>query len=367
MMKKMSVLKEYLDSEVGKGEFPGYCYGLFSSDAPIEVGFGGYSRFLPNCRFMYQDSIFDVASLTKPLITASSVMLASQMTLLSLDLSLGEIFPHCPSDKADCTILDLLSHRAGFRDWYPTYCFGSGRDSIVKTLMKLPLAYQKGTDARYSCLGYILLGVVFEKVTGKSLQSFSDEYFFRPLGLRNTGFCPPLEERKNIAATECGNFHEISMLREMGLKPPEMRRAVIIGQVHDGNAYAMGGISGNAGLFSTVNEIAQLARVHLGPIVNKRDEILSQKSVFFMTREQGRNDSERFGIGWQLFHERWSGGLSLSSSAFGHTGFTGCGLWIDPHIDRLFILLTNRVHPKVRESRIVQIRKNFISLALKHF
>ncbi len=187
-----------------------------------------------------------------------------------------------------------------------------------------------GERVIYSDLGYIILGLAIEKITGKDLAALGREWIFSPLQMQDTMFNPPESLATRIAPTE----------------DDPKRGGVLVGTVHDENAWALGGVSGHAGLFATANDLAIYAQMLLngGHYGNKR--VLSSRSVELMVSPQTEGLNERRGLGWLLQGESTvTAGDLLSELAFGHTGFTGTSLWIDPRNDLIVALLTNRVHP----------------------
>jgi len=193
-----------------------------------------------------------------------------------------------------------------------------------------PLTQDPGRRVIYSDLGYILVGAAIEKVTGERLDVLASTWLFTPLGMSDTMFNPRPELAHRIAATE----HDPN------------RGGVLVGTVHDENAWAMDGVAGHAGLFSTAKDVAIYAQMLLNGGVYGEQRLLSPRSVEVMTSPHAEGLNERRGLGWML---QGSGTLSagdlLSERAFGHTGFTGTSLWVDPEYALIVVLLTNRVHP----------------------
>jgi N-acetylmuramoyl-L-alanine amidase len=223
----------------------------------------------------------------------------------------------------------------------------------------------------YSCLNFIALGLAAESVTGKPLDHLANEILFAPLGLRNTAFRPELPPER-FAWTERGNTDERRAVEKMGLQFSDWRTDFFPGQVHDGNAhYAMGGISGNAGLFSTAREVAILGEMWLNGGEYRGTRILSAALVAEATRDQTGSLNEARGLGWQLSRpgtEVFSSARLLSPRAFGHTGFTGTAIWIDPDYDLAIVLLTNRIHPSIQDGdadREFQLRRSFVDAVVR--
>jgi CubicO group peptidase (beta-lactamase class C family) len=306
---------------------------------------------------MALDTIFDLASLTKVVATTPSVLKLVADGRIGLDQPVGEILPEfgTDGDKAGMTIRRLLSHTSGIVSWRAVFLEGTGPKAYIANFAKDQPHVTPGTQVEYSCPGFILLGEVVRRVTGVSLPEFATERVFRPLGMTNTMFTPPVEMRERIAATEIGNgFEEV---KESGTPVGgAWRNYLIRGEVHDGNAwYGFRGLASNAGLFGTARNLARYGQMWLngGEIDGVR--ILSEEIVHEATREQTGLDApnDRRGLGWLMAPRRGEdagnhSGRGLSQRAFGHTGFTGTSLWMDPERDLLIVLLTNRVHPVVK-------------------
>jgi CubicO group peptidase (beta-lactamase class C family) len=232
----------------------------------------------------------------------------------------------------DATVLQLATHTSGLPAWMPLYTLGLDRATALTKLLFTPVS-SPGAIA-YSDLGYILLGYLLERLSGQSLDALADQLFAR-LGLADAlGFGAAGSE---VAPTEDCPW----------------RGRVLRGEVHDENAFALGGVAGHAGLFGTLRGVAGFARCLLE----------GQLSLLGYMSQEHANDpatGERRGFGWMLMHPGWSGGDLMSSSSIGHTGFTGTGVWIDLERQRFSVLLTNRVHPsRHTDSGIVALRRAF--------
>lgn len=368
MYEKMTELSEFLSEQIKQNNFPGYSYCICSSKGILESGFDGYAQTIGEIRYIEPNSIFDVASLTKAIVTATSFILLKQQMSFNLNTTLAEIYSNrCPYEKRDISVLDLLSHRSGFPAWEPLYFHCSIPEEVLDFLFQLPLEKYNSNNARYSCLGYILLGIIFKQVTGISIFKFAEENIFKPLKMKSTFFHPSKDIASRIAATELGNNYEKKMLISLGYKPPPMRNYLLLGEVHDGNAWFMGGAAGNAGLFSTSNDIAKFSMMLLQNFDDRKSHFFSTSSINEISTCMSQNKDEKFSLGWHLYTPSCSGGNKLTNNAFGHTGFTGCSLWIDPLLDIAIILLTNRVHPNADNTEIKNIRKQFANLAVMNY
>jgi len=365
----MSSINTYLQEQVRLKNIPGYNYGIYNSQGLIESGFGGFAQKTEGERLVREDTLFDIASLTKPIVTASSYLLLHDNFDVDLNRTVGDILAdRCPDDKKSITLLDLLSHRSGYAAWAPLYLFGRDQPEITEHLLNMPLTYPVGTNAIYSCLGYILLGFLLPELIDETLEIFAQKHIFKPLSMKCSCFHPDQALKTTTAATECGNMYEQKMVHDHYDGSAQLRQYLLIGEVNDGNAHALGGVAGNAGLFSNREDVGIFALMLLRDGMAGSKIFFSPQSFIQLNRCHGRNMDERFGIGWHLFHPGWSGGSALSFYSFGHTGFTGCAFWIDPKKDLAFVLLTNRIHPDAKNVSIRRIRKEFVLLSVKkHF
>jgi serine-type D-Ala-D-Ala carboxypeptidase len=224
------------------------------------------------------------------------------------------------------------------------------------------LQYKPGSRVVYSDLGFIALGFLLERLTGKALGDLAQAEIVAPLKLQHTFFNPEMSMQTGIAACETGNAYERDTARTLGAAEySAWREHVIWGEVHDGNAYFLGGAAGHAGLFSTATETHRLANQFLAG----QSELINDETcqLFSMNMTEGLNEARS--VSWQLAATPESAaGPCLSPDSFGHSGFTGTSCWIDPHHKRVFILLTNRTHARsLPFININSIRREFHSLA----
>jgi len=307
---------------------------------------------------MGADAIFDLASLTKVVATTPSILRLVASGTISLDGPVGEILPEFGTEgaKREVTIRRLMTHSAGLSAWRPVFLKGSGTDAYLADFAATQPEHAPGGQVIYSDPGFITLGEVVRRVTGDPVSVYARREIFEPLGMVDTMFTPPKVLRSRIAATELGNSFEA------GKEPPGAplgtgwRLGLIHGEVHDGNAwYGFGGVAGHAGLFGTAIDLARYGQAWLNGGILGGTRILPGKIVAEARTNQIaiEGESERRGLGWRLVPEPGTpedtpdSGRGLSQNAFGHTGFTGTSLWIDPDRDLVIVLLTNRVHPTV--------------------
>lgn len=285
----------------------------------------GERQVVPDHQAMTVDTLFDLASLTKPVATATSLFVLVDRGLVTLDDALVKFVPECDKGgKAAITLRHLLLHTAGLPAGIPKDDFAHGRDEAVRRICAVPLRGTPGQVSRYSDLSFLLLEEVIRRVTSQDLSAFARAAVFAPLEMTDTGFLPAPDLQRRAAWTEL----------VMG--------AWRVGVVHDPRAYLLGGVAGHAGLFSTAKDLALYARAILGGGEVDGRRVLSAESVRQMTTPYDVPDGIRT-PGWGI-DSQWKGG-GLSPRAFGHFGWTGTALWIDPEKDLFVLILTNRVHP----------------------
>ena len=268
---------------------------------------------------------------------------------LDLGLAPGAFFPAWKKTRYEgITLASLLNHTSGLPAWYPLYARGEGARQYAKTLAEIDPAAAPGSAVLYSDLNFLLFGDVLEAHFAAPLDTaFSDLVAERDgSGAR---FLP--REARDTAATEKGDETERRMTAALGLSYPRFRTGVVRGEVHDGNASRRGGVAGNAGIFATARDVLALARAWLA---NYSREFCGDRTPLL---GEGR------GLSWQTARGAGSAIPEMPPSCFGHTGFTGTSLWIDPDARRIAILLTNRVHPTVRDANFNEVRRRFHALA----
>ena len=352
----------YLRSRMEEGIFPGARFLAARGAEVIEEGWMGRGVVTPSGQAVGVGTMYDLASLTKPLVTGALSALLASRGALDLEAPAERYLPELSGRWVGrASPLDLLAHRSGLPSWLPLYLRASDREGYLEEIGSLPADYRPGTRVVYSCLGYILLALILERVGGASLDALAEAEVFSRLGLRDTLYRPPRELRSRIAATEEGNEREREMAGEAGKGFPGFDRGVIWGECHDLNAWSMGGVSGNAGLFSTATDLHRLALEFLGQGTGLFDP--DCRDLF--RRDLTPSLNENRSVGWQLAATPGaSAGPFLSPAALGHTGFTGTSLWMDPGEGWVLILLTNRIHPKYRPDDMNTVRREFHRHAL---
>ncbi len=299
----------------------------------------------PQREAMTADTMFDLASLTKVVATATSMMILVERGEVRLNDPAVKFIPEMKGAGRDAiTIAQLLTHVSGFAPDFDLRERWTGYDEAMKRLYREPLRSPPGTRFVYSDIGYIALGEVVRRVSGLTLDEFARRNVFVPLGMRDTGFKPANSQR--IAPTE-KRRGQMSYLGDSGADAGTDGERWLRGQVHDPTSFRMAGVAGHAGLFSTADDLATYCQMILNGGSYRGVRILSPMAVATMTRPHAVSETGAArGLGWD-FASSFSvnKGDLFPLGSFGHTGFTGTSLWIDPASDTFVVFLSNRVHP----------------------
>ena len=345
---KLKPAFDLLDRAVKDHAFPGGVLALGWHGQLVEHAFGRltYDVKSPKVR---DATIYDVASLTKPIVTTSAIMMLVAQGRVDLDAPLSRYLPEWGSganagQQADrrkkVTVRELLLHTSGLPAHREFYKDTKGRDAILKRAHAEPLVAEPGTKVEYSDLGFMLLGEIVERLTGETLDEFAHEEIFEPLGMKHSYFNPPRSLRAQIAPTE---------------NDTAFRKRKLQGEVDDANAFAMGGVAGHAGLFSTAQDLSVFAQMMLNGGMYAQERIFTRAMIAQFTERVNVGNSAR-ALGWDVPTENSSSGHYMSQRAYGHNGFTGTSIWIDPQNEMFVILLTNRVYPSATNDKIRQVR-----------
>lgn len=377
-------ISNFLESEIAHGSLPGGLYLVGEDRRIVAEDALGLAVVEPERIPATLDTIYDCASLTKPLITALLVVRAAERGALELSAPIARYLNEFNiAEMREITLIQLLTHTSGLPNWRPLYLEAQTRDDVPAAIARVlgePRPHNASLDVVYSDLNYILLGFVLERVTADRLDLLAKREIFGPLHLERTMFNPPPELLRQIAATEHGQEFELanaiedaktrspgagatlaSRYRRPGFSQAHWRKDVIWGEVHDGNANFMGGVAGHAGLFSTAREVFLIANQFL-----PGSDLLKPASLDLFTNNLTPGRATSRSIGWILGETPdCSAGPALPPTAMGHNGFTGTSIWMDPHKLRVFVLLTNRVHPRVDAIDMKQIRRRFNALAVE--
>ena len=320
-----SFVDRAVDEAMADKKLPGAVVVIGRHDGVLLRRAYGFREVQPDRVPMTLDTVFDLASLTKPLATATSIMVLAERDAVALDDPVAKYVPEfAGAGRGAVTLRHLLLHVSGLPADTPFGDFEHGRDAAIRGICAAKLRAAPGVKSIYSDVGFILLEEVVRRVTGKELPDFAHDAIFAPLGMKDTGFVPSGERKARAAWTEQVDG--------------EWRAGV----VHDPRAFRLGGVAGHAGLFSTADDLALYARAILGGGQVEGHRILTPRSVAEMTAPFDVPGGIRT-LGWQV-DSSWKS-AALSPRAYGHFGFTGTAMWIDPDADLFVVVLSNRVHP----------------------
>jgi len=346
----------YLRSQVDSA-FPGAVIAVGRHDTVLLLTAVGHYG-IDDARPVTTETVYDLASLTKVIGLTTACMNLVSEGKLDLDAPVQRyVAAFRGTNKERVTIRHLLTHSSGLPAWRPLYIEATTRAVAFAMADTTPLLRQPGDTFVYSDLGAMVLTQAVEGITGQRLDAYLDAREFKPLGMTSTRFLPPSSWRDRIAPTE-----------------RSQDGTIILGTVHDENAWKLGGVSGHAGLFSTGGDLARFAQWLLerrrrtaedGGVAPSADlRRLSPPLVDEFTHRQGIPPGSSRALGWDTPSENSSAGTKLGPRAFGHTGFTGTSIWIDPDKDLFIILLTNRVNPTRENNRIGRVRPRVADLVV---
>jgi serine-type D-Ala-D-Ala carboxypeptidase len=290
-----------------------------------------------------RDTLFDLASLTKVVATTAMAMILYERGILDLEAPVTSVVPEFVSNddrRSEITLRMLLAHSSGLPAYERLFLRANSREELLHAAFVTELTADPGARAEYSDIGFIILSVALERLADESLDTFCQREVFGPLGMSQTTFNPAKSFRRKIAPTaDDRNF----------------RHRVIQGEVQDENAYVLGGVAGHAGLFSTAGDIARFAHAML----NGGHPILRSQTVELFTRRESSPPGTFRALGWDTPSSPSQSGKHFSAHSFGHLGYTGTSLWIDPERKFSVTLLTNRTWPDCQNQTIKQVRPLF--------
>src|SRR3982750_701420 len=305
-------------------------------------GYGYIDWNQPGSPAVDTNTLYDLASLTKVIATTTLAMILEEAGQLDINRTVVSYLPEFNSpEKAQITVKHLLTHSGGLEAGANIFQTARGRDQYLSQINARPLQYTPGTSMIYSDWDMILLQLVMERITGKTLDILASEKTSKPRGMIDPQFQPPISLRPRIAPTQVD----------------DARGGLLWGSVHDENAWAIGGVAGHAGLFSTAKDLALFSMMILngGGGVNGA-RIVKPATIARWTARQGKESTRA--LGWDSPEGGSSAGQFFSPWSFGHTGFTGTSIWIDPEKDLFVVVLTNRVNPSRNNPRHVQLRRD---------
>ena len=357
---------DWIEERIAAGDFPSASWLIADAGGVVASGAAGNAVVIPGKVPATSETIYDLASLTKPLVTSLLLVLLRREGI-RLDDRAARFLPEFERlDKSDITLDHLLTHTSGLPEWAPLYLKGRSSAEYLAQIRDMEPVDPPGASVRYSDPGYIALGGIVERIASAPLEAVAVDLILGPVGSKAC-FRPGTDLLPRVAATEEACNYERKKAGPAGASYGGWRGGVIRGEVHDQNAWAAGGVSGHAGLFGTAMDVYLIAR-----------EALPEAGILLSEEERRLVREARTGslpgprsVACRI--NRLPGGASDPSTAagealpaetFGHNGFTGTSVWIDPRAGRLYVLLTNRVHPAVREEIDMNaLRREFHRLA----
>lgn len=349
MTDRLKPVYDLLDKAVADDAFPGGVVAVGWRDQVAIHPFGKLTRDAKSAK-VNADTMYDMASVTKVVVTTTAAEMLWQQKRLDLDAPVSRYLPKFgeaaksdpdPAWRSRIKVRNLMLHDAGLPATVQFFKQTKGYNAIVERAETEPLIYEPGTRVVYSDLSIILLGEIVHRLTGQTLDVFAKQNIFDPLGMRRSMFNPPRSLRPTIAPTEYD---------------ATFRKRLVWGEVHDENAWAMGGVAGHAGLFSTAGDLSIFAQMMLNGGIYAHKRLLDRATIQTFTARDQIGDSAR-ALGWDVVVEPGSSaGKYFSQQAYGHLGFTGTSIWIDPTKDLFVILLTNRVNPTRANEKIREVR-----------
>lgn len=361
---KSNAVSKFLRSRIEAKDFPSAVYLVAERGEIVFTDALGFAVIEPEKIAANLDTIYDLASLTKVLVTVLLCAKLIESGVMNLSNKISQFFDGFDTDeKREIRIQNLSTHTSGFRAWKPLYL---GKNLWSEVFDEKP-QYQTNSKVVYSDLNFILLSFLIEEVYGDVFENIAKKIIIEPINLQNTFYNPPPELRKHIAASEKGNEFEKQICLEQGYAitnhQSAFRTQTIWGEVHDGNCYFMNGVSGHAGLFSTAFETFKIAQQFLA----NQTILLKPETCELFRTNLTPNFNEARSMAFQLAETKDStASEALAKDSFGHLGFTGTSLWIEPGSERIFILLTNRTHAReLPFANINETRRDFHRLATR--
>ncbi len=323
---RLETIDRVVQRGITAGGYPGAAVVVGRKGVAVwEKGFGRLSWDAGSSRVLPDKSIYDLASLTKVIGTTTAAMILFDEGKLVLDEKVQHYIPSFQGGlKDEVTVRQLLMHRGGLPAGRELWRHAKSPDEAKQMVIDTPLEYRPGTGFVYSDIGADLLGMIVEACAGEGLDTFLDRRVFKPLGMDDTGFKPADSLVYRVAPTE--------------VTPP--RGYPVRGEVHDENAFALGGVAGHAGLFGTASDLSIFAQMLLNGGTYGGTRIVADSTVKLFTAKAAGSRA----LGWEVGEGQHGAGMYFGENAFGHTGFTGTSMWIDPDREMFVILLTNRVH-----------------------
>lgn len=326
---------------IANGAFPGAVVLVSKKNRIIYEKSFGHLTYDENSAMVSNETIYDIASLTKVIATTTCTMICYDRKLFNLDDPVAKYLPEfAVNEKENITIKNLLLHNSGLPAYKRYYDMYNSAEEVFNDIISLQLEYKTGTKTVYSDLGIIILGKLIELVTGKKLDQYCKKEIFQPLQMYNTFYNPPDSLKYRIAPTEYDNY---------------WRNKLVWGTVHDENAALLDGVAGHAGLFSTAEDISHLLQMLIDDGTYNGKRLINRETIELFTKKSSAKSTRA--LGWDTKSKTGSSAGDLFDlSSFGHTGFTGTSIWVDPTRKLFVIFLTNRIYPSRNNKKLYKIR-----------
>jgi CubicO group peptidase (beta-lactamase class C family) len=334
---------QLLEAGIAQRAFPGASVAITHHGKLVASKGIGRFTYDQNSPPVTPGTIYDLASVTKVVATTAACMLLYERGVFRLEQPLVEVLPEFSGHdlrRQGITFRMIMAHSSGLPGYARLFERARTRQDLIQEAMRVPLAAAPGTRHEYSDIGFILLGIALERLTKQSLDEFCHREIFSWLGLEHMAFLPPSEWKQQIPPT---------------VEDRTFRRRIVQGEVHDENAWAMGGVAGHAGCFATALDIAVLADC----LLYCKRQMGQSKTVALFTRRESSPAGTSHALGWDTPSPPSQSGKHFSASSYGHLGYTGTSLWVDPERQLSVTLLTNRIWPDCSSQKIKQVRPAF--------
>jgi CubicO group peptidase (beta-lactamase class C family) len=345
-----------IEKSISNGKYPGAVVLIGHKGKIIYRGTFGNRRIIPNVAPMRFDTIFDIASLTKVVVTTPAIMQLVEQGKLDIDAPVAAYWPDfAKHGKYSVTIRELLTHTSGLPAEIPDQEAISNEDDALVRISRMRLAHAPGTKFLYSDVNFVVLAHLVEMVSNQRIDVYAQDHIFKPLKMETTFYTPAIKFRDRIAPTEI------------------IDKKLRWGVVHDPLAYSLGGIAGNAGVFSTAADLGAYAQSLLNggllpqpspKLQAQRNHFLGPLAVSKMTTPQTPDNlADTRGFGWDIDSRYSNRGILFPIQSYGHTGFTGTSLWIDPVTKTWIVILTSRTHPTpTKGNQLIQDRRTIANI-----
>lgn len=329
-----------METAISSRAFPGASLAIIREGKLIALKAFGRFTYEPDSPAVIPETIYDLASVTKAVATTTMAMILYERGELDLEVPVRNVVPEFATDdprRDEVTIHMLLAHSSGLPAYEKLFLHARTRDELLRAALETPLVAEPGSKAQYSDIGFIILGEALVRIADHQFEYFCQHQIFGPLGMARTTFRPPSAWRSTIPPT---------------VDDQTFRRRVIQGEVNDENAFVLGGVAGHAGAFATASDVATFAHAMLS---GGRPILRPETVALFVRRESNPPGTSR-ALGWDTPSQPSQAGRFFSDRSFGHLGYTGTSLWIDPEKQLSVTLLTNRTWPDNRNQAIKQVR-----------